>query len=400
MEALYSQDDLNNTLNVANQCDVNLTTIKTTLPIYKTEHDINPKEYLRGLCLAGLKKRLNNQLSKAYVERLKTELEVIIGMHFEDYFLIVYDFVRFAKTKGIYVGPGRGSAAGSLVAYCLGITHVDPIKYGLLFERFLNPERISMPDIDLDLPDNRRQEVIDYVANKYGYQHFAHITTFNTLAARQVLRDVARVYDIPSSKMDIITKSIPNTLKITLEKAYNDHGPFRQLINSDKLLLKIFEMAKRLEGLPRHTSIHAAGIVISEKPLNDVVPTLTLSNDIKATQYTMEYLEEIGLIKMDLLGLRNLTIIDEIVKSIQLDNDRFDIYKIPLDDKKVYQMISKANTLGVFQLESSGMKKLLMDLKPNKFEDITATIALFRPGPMQNIGIYLKNRTNTECYYR
>ncbi|MFI3283730.1 MAG: DNA polymerase III subunit alpha [Erysipelotrichaceae bacterium] len=396
MKALYDIDDLTKTIEVAKQCNVTMTYPKTTLPSFQMKDQVNPKDYLKALCIAGLKKRLNNQVSPIYVKRLKEELDVILSMHFENYFLIVYDFVRYAKSKSIYVGPGRGSAAGSLDSYCLGITHIDPIEYGLLFERFLNPERISMPDIDLDIPDNRRQEVIEYVLHKYGNQHFAQIVTFNTLAARQVIRDVARVYDIPLYKTDMICKSIPNTLKITLQKAYDEHPPFRQLIHSEKRFEELFEASLKLEGIPRHTSIHAGGIVISDLPLSDVVPVMEVENGMSVTQYTMEYLEDLGLIKMDLLGLRNLSIIDEISKSIQHGHPEFDIFKIPLDDKKTFELIQKAHTLGVFQLESSGMKKLLKDLKPETFIDVASTIALFRPGPMQNIPLFIKNRSHPQ----
>lgn len=393
MRALYDEKDLNQTDLIGQMCCVDMQLAQTSLPHFKTPNGMSAKDYLIRLCLAGLDKRLNHQVTAQYQQRLKAELDVIINMQFEDYFLIVYDFVRFAKTKGIYVGPGRGSAAGSLVSYCMGITHVDPIKYDLLFERFLNPERISMPDIDLDLPDDRRQEVIDYVLETYGNQHFAHIVTFNTLAARQVIKDVSRVMDISIQKADQLSKSIPNMVKMTLTKAYSEHHPFRQLVESEKRFQEVYQMALKLEGIPRHSSIHAAGIVISQLPLSDIVPIMSIDQNLSATQYTMEHLEELGLIKMDLLGLRNLTIIDEITQTIKKHQD-FDIYKIPLDDPKTFELISCANTLGVFQLESSGMKKLLRDLKPNCFEDVAATIALFRPGPMQNIPLFLANRKN------
>lgn len=395
MRTLYDEDDLRATDEIAQRCSVSMQLEKTSLPKFKTPQNASGKDYLIRLCHAGLNKRLDNQLTTVYQKRLKDELDVILNMHFEDYFLIVYDFVRFAKMKGIYVGPGRGSAAGSLVAYCLGITHVDPIKYDLLFERFLNPERISMPDIDLDLPDDRRQEVIDYVLETYGNQHFAHIVTFNTLAARQVMKDVSRVMDIPMSKADQLSKSIPNMLKMTLKKAYEEHLPFRQLIDSEKRFREVFDIALKLEGMPRHSSLHAAGIVISQLPLTDVVPIMEIDHGLSVTQYTMDCLEDLGLIKMDLLGLRNLTIIDEITQVIKKEAT-FDIYRIPLDDAKTFKLVSEANTQGVFQLESSGMKKLLRDMKPESFEDIAATIALFRPGPMQNIPLFLKNRAHKD----
>jgi len=281
-------------------------------------------------------------------------------MHYEDYFLIVWDFIRFAKTQGIYVGPGRGSAAGSLVSYCLGITHVDPIEHDLLFERFLNPERISLPDIDTDFPDNRRDEVIQYVVQKYGKDHVAHISTFGTLAAKQVLRDVGRVMEISIRELDSLSKTIPQALKITLAQAYEQSPRFRQMIASDERFQKLFRIASALEGLPRHISTHAAGVVMSSVPLVHVVPLIQIEQDMLSTQFTMEYLEALGLIKMDFLGLRNLTIIDEIVQSIKKrENKGFNILRIPMDDKKTLKLVHDVDTIGIFQLESEGMKNLL-----------------------------------------
>ncbi|RRC91714.1 DNA polymerase III subunit alpha [Erysipelotrichaceae bacterium OH741_COT-311] len=391
MELLYDKDDLLYSDYLASQCHVELPKHITQLPKFPTKNH-NSKEYLIELCKVGLRKRLDNQLRKDYVTRLKKELDVICSMGFEDYFLIVYDFIRYARSQKIYVGPGRGSAAGSLVAYCLGITHIDPIKYHLLFERFLNPKRISMPDIDVDFPDNRREEVIQYVIDKYGYEHIGHIVTFNTLACKQALKDVGRVLEIPLREMESITRVVPNTLKVTLTGAYQESSKFKQLIDSNKKYQELFRIALKLEGLPRHVSTHAAGIVISMKPLDQVIPIMKYDNMI-TTQYTMEYLEELGLIKMDFLGLRNLTIIDEIVGNIQKHHP-FDLFHIDLHDKKTYEMIQKGDTLGVFQLESDGMVALLKKLKPEVFEDIACTIALFRPGPMQNIPLYLQHRQN------
>ncbi len=393
MQSLYDSKDLENTNKIAEMIDISLDSNITSLPKFKVKGDISSKDYLIHLCQAGLKKRLNNKVTDIYVKRLKYELNVILQMNFEDYFLIVYDIVRYAKTVNIYVGPGRGSAAGSLVSYCLGITHVDPIKYDLLFERFLNPERISMPDIDMDLPDNRRNEIIDYVKDTYGKDHFANIITFNTMKARQVVKDVSKVLGIPLSKAEQVSKTIPSVLNMTLTKAYNEYLPFKQLINSDKALIEMFKVALKLEGIPRHTSIHAAGVVISDKNINEVLPLIDTINNSYVTQYTMEHLEQLGLIKMDLLGLRNLTIIDEITNNINKIHE-FDIYKIPLNDKRTFEIVNSAKTLGVFQLESDGMKSLLKRLKPEKFEDIVACIALFRPGPMQNIPTFIENRYN------
>ena len=279
-------------------------------------------------------------MTNEYISRLQYELDVIIKMHFEDYFLIVYDFILYAKKKGIMVGPGRGSAAGSLVSYCLGITEIDPIKYGLLFERFLNPERISMPDIDTDFPDDRRDEVVAYVKEKYGKDHVGHIITYGTLKTKQVLRDVARVLKYTTGETDSIAKLIPNSLNTSLMDAYNTIPLFNQKINSDKKYQFLFEIALKLEGNPRHESTHAAGIVFSKNVLSDVVPMISIESDLDSTQYSAEYLEDLGLIKMDFLGLRNLGIIAEIMDDI---NPKFDINRIPLKDNKTFELISKVN---------------------------------------------------------
>ena len=391
MLKLYGKEDCQMSDTIASQCDLKWESQKTYLPKFDTPKGISSSQYLTQLCLAGLEKRLEgNESIGAYRARLKSELDVIVSMQYEDYFLIVWDFIRFAKTQNIYVGPGRGSAAGSLVSYCLGITHVDPLKYDLLFERFLNPERISLPDIDTDFPDNRRDEVIQYVLNKYGKEHVAHISTFGTLAAKQVLRDVGRVMEISVRNLDSISKTIPNTLKITLAQAYNQSDRFRQLINSDERYQKLFKIASALEGLPRHISTHAAGIVMSSVNLSEVVPMIQIESDMLSTQFTMEYLESLGLIKMDFLGLRNLTIIDEVVQAIQKEkNISLNILKVPLDDRKTLSLVHNVDTVGIFQLESEGMKNLLRQMKATRFEDIVATIALFRPGPMENIPEYI-----------
>ena len=336
-------------------------------------------------------------ISSVYQQRLDYELDVIIRMQYADYFLIVWDFIRFAKTQHIYIGPGRGSAAGSLVAYCLGITHVDPIRYHLLFERFLNPERISMPDIDTDFPDNRRDEVIHYVEQLYGKHRVSHIITFNTLAAKQVLRDVGKAMEINPRQIDRLCKLVPNVIKVTLDYAYQNDARFKELINSGETMRRLYATARKLEGLPRHASLHAAGIVFSDEAIEQVCPLIDVDEGICATQFTMEYLEELGLIKMDFLGLRNLTIIDEIVQHINATADKkLDIMRIPLDDAKTYALIRAVDTVGVFQLESEGMKNLIRKMQPNCFEDIVATIALFRPGPMENIPEYLDRREHPE----
>ena len=389
---MYNDDDIKNTDVLASLCNVDLD-FKTELPKYDAPNGASSKDYLVSLAKAGLSRRLHNELNKEYVNRLEYELSVILKMHFEDYFLIVYDFILYAKKNGIMVGPARGSAGGSLVAYCLGITDIDPIKYGLLFERFLNPERISMPDIDTDFPDDRRDEVFEYVKNKYGIDHVAHIITYGTLKTKQVLRDVGRVLNYTTHELDSITKPIPTYPHISLDGAYNEIPLFRQIIESEKKYRDLFKIAKKLEGFPRHTSTHAAGIVFSKEKLSKIVPMVKIETDINSTQYTMEHLEEMGLIKMDFLGLRNLGIIAEIVDDIKANtNPDFDIKKIPLDDSKTFKLIDDVNLLGVFQLESNGMQNLARKMKPKTFEELGMMIALFRPGPMENIPEFLANR--------
>ncbi len=332
---------------------------------------------------------MHNQVNEQYTKRLAFELDVIMSMGFADYFLIVYDFIRYAKSEGIYVGPGRGSVAGSLVSYCLGITQVDPIAYHLLFERFLNPERISMPDIDIDFPDNRRDEVIRYVTNKYGKKHVAHIATFGTLGAKQVLRDVGRVLGISNREIDLLTKLVPNMPKVTLTATYANFSRFKSVVEASKKFQQLYALAIQLEGLERHISTHAAGIVLSNVNIDEVCPLIEVESDLYSTQYTMEYLEQLGLIKIDFLGLRNLTIIDQVTKSIP---HPIVIQNIDLQDKKTLALLREVDTMGVFQLESEGMKNLLRKLQVRNFEEVVAAIALFRPGPMENIPLYLENR--------
>ena len=394
---LYCEEDLVMSDYLASLCNVQMKLEKTALPKYQCPEGANSKDYLINLAKAGLNKRFKGQVSKKYIERLYHELKIIISMHFEDYFLIVYDFILFAKRQGIYVGPGRGSAAGSLVSYCLGITDIDPLKYGLIFERFLNPERVSMPDIDTDFPDDRRDEVINYVKDKYGAEHVAHIITYGTLQTKQVLRDVARV--LKYKNIDSLCKAVPNDNKITLRKAYQESNYFRQKVEFNQQSRHLYDICLKLEGLPRHMSTHAAGIVMSLKPLSDVVPLIRIENDLYSTGCTMEHLEELGLIKMDFLGLRNLAIISEINADIN-SQEHFVLSQIPLDDEKTFRLICEVQTLGIFQLESSGMQSLLRKVQPKTFEDIALTIALFRPGPMANIPTYLYNREHpNEIHY-
>ncbi len=366
----------------------------TSLPIFNTNQDIDNKTYLKQLCQIGFKKRYQQKANeKEYINRLNNELDVICDMEYQDYFLIVFDIIRYARNQSIAVGPGRGSSAGSMVSYCLGITHVDPMAYGLLFERFLNVDRISMPDIDIDFSDKRRDEVIDYVVEKYGREHVAHIVTFGTLKAKMSLRDVGKVYDIPLKTVDRLIKQIPTKINITLKQAFEQSHTFAKMIQESSELQEVFTMALSIENFPRHVSTHAAGVVLSLKKLHEVVPLIQVEDAMLSTQYSMEYLERLGLIKMDFLGLRNLSIIDEVVESI---DQELDVLKLPLDDEKTFELIRKGDTVGIFQLESEGMKRLLVQMKCDRFEDIVATIALYRPGPMENIPMYLKAKHSNQ----
>ncbi|MDQ0197012.1 DNA polymerase III subunit alpha [Neobacillus ginsengisoli] len=383
---------LENTLQIADRCNVNIELNKTYLPSFPTENGIPAEEYLETLCKQGLSERFSS-LSKEYMDRLSYELEVIKRMKFSNYFLIVWDFMRYARENNILTGPGRGSAAGSLVAYVLFITDVDPLEHNLLFERFLNPERISMPDIDIDFPDQRRDEVIEYVAKKYGELHVAQIVTFGTLATKAALRDVGRVFGLNSKELDHLSRLIPARPGINLLDAYNESERLRSFINEIPINRKLYETALKLEGLPRHTSTHAAGVVLSEKQLIDLIPIQQGSNHVYLTQYSMEYLEEIGLLKMDFLGLRNLSLIEAILSSVyRKTGKKVDIRSIPLEDGKTFELLAKGETTGIFQLESEGMRKVLTRLKPSRFEDIVAVNALYRPGPMENIPLFIDRK--------
>lgn len=388
-----SMTGISTTEEIAKECNLVFPKAKLLLPIYDCE---DPKKYLFDLCRLGLKKRLSNNISDKYKQRLTHELQVIDSMGFSNYFLVVYDFIKFAKKNKILVGPGRGSAAGSLVAYSLGITDIDPLEYDLLFERFLNPERKTMPDIDTDFPDNRREEVIEYVKNKYGEKRVSGIVTFGTLAAKQVIRDVSRVLNIPIYKVDSLCKLIPNMSKEKLEDIYKNNQTFKVRVDSDTVLSDMLKIAMKLEGFPRHTSQHAAGIVMSQIDLDEVIP-LTKSDNLYLTGYSMEYLEELGLLKMDFLGLKNLSILDNIINDInKLTDDKISYNDIPLDDKETIKLFEEANTSGVFQFESSGMRNFLRKLKVKSFEDIIAAIALFRPGAAVNIDSYIKRKNKEE----
>lgn len=392
MEQLFQNypEALENTVRIAEECSVELEFHQELLPKYPLTNK-TADEYLTELCEQGLVKRVK-QPTEEYKKRLDYELNVIKTMKYSDYFLIVWDFVQYAKSQGMIVGPGRGSAAGSLVSYCLGITDVDPIKYDLLFERFLNPERISMPDIDIDFPDNRRDEVIEYVVNKYGHGNVAQIITFGTFQAKAALRDAGRVFGLENKDLDRIAKAVPAKLGITIKEALQESRELYQLSKRPEFQ-KVFAIARKIEGLPRHTSTHAAGVVISDRPLVEIIPLDRGAEDILLTQYPMEILEEIGLLKMDFLGLRNLTLMESVLKSIQTREGKYiQLSQIPLDDPKTYRLLQRGETSGVFQLESRGMRDVLIRLQPSEFEDIVAVIALYRPGPMQNIPVYIERK--------
>lgn len=385
-----SSKSINNTLKIESMCNISFKK-ELFMPKYDTE---DSKEFLKNLSNKGLYKRLNGNITETYQKRLNYELDIILKMHFEDYFLVVYDYIKYAKQNGILVGPGRGSAAGSLVSYCLGITDVDPIKYNLLFERFLNPERVTMPDIDTDFPDTRRGEVIEYVKEKYGEDNVAGIITFGTLGGRASVRDVGRILNIPTKYIDIICKKIP--FKGTLKELKHSDKEVNTMIENDDKLKLLYNIVNLIEGNKRHTSIHAAGIVISYKPLYEIIP-IKPNDDINLTEYTMEYLEELGLIKMDFLGIKNLSIIDGVIKDIERKtNKKLDFNKIPFDDPKVMKLFEEGQTSGIFQFESEGMKRFLKDLKPKNFIDLCNAIALFRPGPASNIPSFIKRKEEKE----
>jgi len=393
IDELSNKEGLENTILISNKCNIEFPERENLLPVYDCD---DPKKYLFELSKKGLNKRLNNEVNDTYKNRLLYELNVINEMGFSNYFLVVYDFIRFAKKNKILVGPGRGSAAGSLVAYSLGITDIDPLKYDLLFERFLNPERKTMPDIDTDFPDNKRDLVIEYVQKKYGEKRVSGIITFGTLAAKQVIRDVSRVLNIPTYKVDALTKYIPNMSHEKLEDIYNNNPNFKAKIDSDSILTDMYKIAIKLEGFPRHTSQHAAGIVMSKVDLDEVIP-LTKSDNMYLTSYSMEYLEDLGLLKMDFLVLKNLTLIDNIINDIKnIYGVEIEFNKIPLDDKETLKIFEEANTCGIFQFESTGMRNFLKRLKANSFDDIVAAIALFRPGAALNIDSYIKRKHGEE----
>lgn len=400
MSHLFSREIIEETKKVVLSCKATIPLNQRHLPAYPVPHGGRASDYLRSLCQLGLKKRFQGlSIPQKYIQRLQYELKMIHQMGFDDYFLIVWDYVRFAKVNKIQVGPGRGSAAGSLVAYVLGITGVDPLKYDLLFERFLNPERVSMPDIDIDFQDNRRDEVIEYVIQKYGQDHAAQIITFNTYGPRVAIKEMGKVMGIPLAKLEMIAKMVPThpKHKKTITQMYQTSAQFQSLVNQDSTLRKIIPAMSIIEHLPRNISTHAAGVILSKEPLHDVVPLVKGPTSTLMTQYSKDYIEKVGLLKMDFLGLKNLTMIDYICKDIEREtNFSIQMNNIPLDNQKVYDLISRADTFGVFQLESQGMRNLLRQMKPSQFDDIVAAIALYRPGPMENIPIYLKRRNHQE----
>ena len=395
MEALfpYAKQALENTQKIANRCEVEIEFGVTKLPKYDVPDGMTSWEYLNKLCWEGLEKHYGES-SKELKERLRYELDTIRSMGYVDYFLIVWDFIKYAKDHGIAVGPGRGSAAGSIVSYCLEITNIDPIRYQLLFERFLNPERVTMPDIDVDFCFERRQEVIDYVVRKYGKDRVVQIVTFGTLAARGVIRDVGRVMDLPYAFVDSIAKMIPQELNITIDKALQMNPELRKTYENDPQVKLLIDMCKRLEGLPRHSSMHAAGVVIGQREIDDFVPLSRASDGSITTQFTMTTLEELGLLKMDFLGLRTLTVIQNAVQLAKSKNPELDMDQIDYNDKQVLSYIGTGKTDGIFQLESGGMKGFMQELKPNSLEDIIAGISLYRPGPMDFIPQYIRGKND------
>ena len=398
MEALfpYAKEALENTYKIAQRCNVEIVFGEQKVPKFDVPAPYDAYGYLEHLCREGIKRRYQ-PVTKELQERLDYELGTIKHMGYVDYFLIVWDFIHYAREHGIPVGPGRGSAAGSIVAYCLEITNIDPIRYNLLFERFLNPERVSMPDIDIDFCYERRQEVIDYVVRKYGKEKVVQIVTFGTMKARAVLRDVGRVLDMPYAMVDAVAKAVPRDLNITLDLALQTSPDLKKMYEEDDQIRHLIDMSRKLEGLPRNTSMHAAGVVIGQEPIEEYVPLSKGGDDAITTQFTMTTIEQLGLLKMDFLGLRTLTVIQDACDMISEGRQiPFSIDTINYEDEDVYSMISAGRTEGVFQLESSGMKSFMTELKPGNLEDVIAGISLYRPGPMDFIPSYIKGKNHPE----
>ncbi len=402
MAALFPDvpEAVSNTGEIARRCNVELEFGKTKLPAFFTPDGSENGEFFRRLCQEGLIRRYGENPSQELQDRLNYEIGVISQMGYVNYYLIVWDFIRYAKSVGIPVGPGRGSGVGSLAAYCVGITNVDPMRYNLLFERFLNPERVSMPDFDVDFSDERRDEIIDYVVDKYGEDHVAQIVTFGTMAARGAIRDVGRALAIPYNKVDQVAKLVPMSLGMTLDLAMKQSKDLRDRYEEDDQVRELLDMARKVEGMPRHASTHAAGVVITDRRVMDYVP-LSKNDESGVNQYTMTAIEELGLLKMDFLGLRNLSVIDNAAKMVRRQEKDFSMDAIPQDDPQVFQMLREGHSEGVFQFESPGMKRLLVQAQPESVEDLIAIISLYRPGPMQFIPLYLENRKDpSKIHYR
>ena len=391
-EEIKNYDFNSNNQKILDMCNLKIELHKDLLPIYECPNNLDAYSYLKELCQDGMRKRFGSSVGKVYIDRLKYELNIINKMGFCNYFLVVYDYVKYAKEHGILVGPGRGSAAGSLVSYLLNITTIDPIKYNLLFERFLNPERVTMPDIDIDFQYDRREEVINYCVNKYGNKKVAGIITFNTLGAKQAIRDIGRVMDINLDKIDALTKLIDSNL--SLRENYND-SKLKRILNEDSELFNLYKVSLKFEGLKRHTSNHAAGIVMCNENLDEILP-LYKKDGMFLTAYSMDYLEEQGLLKMDLLAIKNLTLIDTVLKEVNKKNKVISFDDIPFEDSEATNVFTSVNTLGIFQFESTGMMNFLRKFRPSNFQDIVAALALFRPGPMNNIDSYIKRKQNKE----
>ncbi|MBR2100427.1 MAG: DNA polymerase III subunit alpha, partial [Eubacterium sp.] len=390
MRTLFAEvpEAVDNTAKIAEMCNFDFEFGNTKLPYFETPDNMGHFDYFKMLCFEGLEKRYGKNPPEEYIKRLNYELETVDKMGYTDYYLIVWDFVNFARKSGIPVGPGRGSGAGSIAAYCIGITDIVPMKYDLIFERFLNPERVSMPDFDIDFCYERRQEVIDYVTEKYGTDHVAQIVTFGTLQTRAAIRDVGRAMGMPYASVDAIAKLIPNSFHITIDQAVNQSKELRAAMAENEEVNRLIETARQVEGMPRNTSTHAAGVVITHDPVSSYVPLAT-NDGLVVTQYIMTTLEELGLLKMDFLGLRTLTVIDYASKAAGIN-----IKDIDITDQKVYKLFSRGQTEGVFQFESSGMKQMLMNLKPTALEDLIAATSLYRPGPASQIDTFVENSKN------
>lgn len=399
MRTLFPQipEAIENTEKIADMCNLDFEFNHYHLPKFDLPEGVNAQDYLRDLCLKGLSERYGENPEDKLKEQLQYELDMINKMGFTDYFLIVSDFVNYAKSVGIPVGPGRGSAAGSIVSYCLHITDIDPVKYNLYFERFLNPERVSMPDIDMDFCERRRGEVIEYVKRKYGQDHVAQIVTFNTLKAKNAVRNVSKAMALTFAEENELARMIPNVLNITIDRALKSSPKLREAYESDERIKKVIDTAMAIEDMPKDSGTHAAGVVITKDPVATYVPlTLSKKDNSIATQYVMTTLEELGLLKMDFLGLRNLTVIDDAVKSVRKTEPDFDIHTIPEDDKATYDMLSQGKTSGIFQMESAGITSVCTNMQPKSIEDITAIIALYRPGPMDSIPRFIESKNNPE----